>query len=319
MSTEKAAEAALGADIGATFIKWVRLVGRDVTAVGVLPTPVDGPEAAVAVLAGIANQQSAARLGVAVPGHLTPDLLCTTMIPNIPGEWDRYPLAGALRKATGVPVALINDARAFAFAELALGAARWRPDALFLTLGTGVGGAIALDGAVLRNAGDRLGEIGHITVIPDGSACTCGSRGCLEAYAGSRALGAAWSRAGGSCVDSEDLTRAAQAGNPDAQRILDTAGRAIGTALGSVLAMLGFRTVVIGGGVAAAFELMRPAVMEVLGARMRLIGQVELLIAELGPQAGAVGAALHVAVDDLLTRPVEPKRSPGMRPCGNSV
>src|ERR1700727_629646 len=108
MSAKKAAGAVLGADIGGTFIKWVRLTGREGAAVGVLHPPADGPEATVAVLAEIASQQSAAQLGVAVPGHLTPDLLSTTMIPNIPGEWDGYPLARALRKSTRIPVALIN-------------------------------------------------------------------------------------------------------------------------------------------------------------------------------------------------------------------
>ena len=290
------AESVLGADIGGTYIKWVRLSGRRVLDRGSIPTPSSGPDAVVTAIADIAVEQSVSALGVAVPGHLTPDLLRTTIIPNLNGNWDGYALARALREATCGPVSLVNDARAFAFAELTLGAARWRPDAVFLTLGTGVGGAIALDGVVLRGTGDRLGEIGHVKVVPDGACCSCGASGCLEAYAGSRALLAAWSRGGHTNHGVEELTRAAYNGDPDAQLIFDSAGRAIGSALGSVLALLGFRTAVIGGGVAAAFELMRPTVTKELKSRASLIGHVELLLAELGPEAGAIGAALHIAV-----------------------
>jgi glucokinase len=285
IDAESATTPVLGADIGGTYIKWVRLSGRRVLDSGSIPTPSSGPDAVVKAIAGIAVEQSVSALGVAVPGHLTPDLLRTTIIPNLNGNWDGYALARALREATCGPVSLVNDARAFAFAELTLGAARWRPDAVFLTLGTGVGGAIALDGVVLRGTGDRLGEI-----------CSCGASGCLEAYAGSRALLAAWSRGGRANQGVEELTRAGNKGDPDAQLIFDAAGRAIGSALGSVLALFGFRTAVIGGGVAAAFELMRPTVAEELKSRASLIGPVELLLAELGPQAGAIGAALHIAV-----------------------
>jgi glucokinase len=289
----------LGVDVGGTFIKWVHLAGEEIVDAGSVPTPSEGPGAAATAIAALARQQSATRLGVAVPGHLTPDLRRTTIIPNVAGQWDQYPLAATLESLTGRPTVLINDARAFAVAELARGAARDRSAAVFLTMGTGIGGAIALDHTILRGPGDKLGEIGHIMVEPDGSVCACGSRGCLETVAGGRALVSAWRtlRADADTESPEDVVRAARSGDPDARLILDTAGTAMGRALGSALAMLGLRTVVIGGGVAPAFELMRPAAMRALAARTDLVGPIEVLQAHLGTQAGAIGAALHAMTD----------------------
>jgi glucokinase len=290
----------LGVDVGGTFIKWVHLDDGEIVDAGSVPTPSDGPGAAATAIATLARQQSATRLGVAIPGHLTPDLRRTTIIPNVAGQWDHYPLAATLESLTGLPTVLVNDARAFAIAELARGAARDRSAAVFLTMGTGIGGAIALDHTVLRGPGDKLGEIGHIMVEPDGSVCACGSRGCLETVASGRALVSAWRKhragtpsAGTAQQSPEGVVSAARSGDPGARLVLDTAGTAMGRALGSALAMLGLRTVVIGGGVAPAFELMRPATMRVLAARTDLVGPVEVLQAHLGTQAGAIGAALH--------------------------
>jgi glucokinase len=290
----------LGVDIGGTFIKWVVLTEGAVTLSGHLSTPPEGPEAVTAAVARIAGQQIVDSLGVAVPGQLGRDLQSTEIIPNLAGRWRSYPLATALRETTALPATLINDARAFATAELSVGAARDRSEVVFLTMGTGVGGAIALGGSVLRGPGDRLGEIGHLLAVPGGLTCTCGARGCLETVAGGRALARAWSqvvgadgRDGGALSTPEDLVRAALDGDAMARRILDEAGTAVGAALGSVLALLGVNTVVIGGGIAPAFELMRPAAERALEARTALIGAVELLTTQLGTSAGAIGAAIH--------------------------
>jgi glucokinase len=302
MNFPEAIRGVLGADIGGTNIKWAHLIRGEVAAEGSLPTPADGPNAVAAAIARIARDQRAGRLGVAVPGHLTPDMRHTTVIPNTAGNWDRYPLADRLHDLAGVPAVLINDARAFALAESTLGAGRDRPDALFLILGTGIGAAIRLRGIVLRGPGDRIGEIGHMTVLPDGPPCGCGARGCLEAIAGGRALAAAWSPAapGGSDprhakATPKDVVDAAQAGDASALDLLASAGAALGIALGNVLTLLALNTVVIGGGVAPAFELMRPAVTRALDARAAVIGTAEFLPAALGTRAGAVGAALNAS------------------------
>jgi glucokinase len=220
----------------------------------------------------------------------------TTIIPNVAGHWSHYPLAASLRTMTSRPTALINDARAFARAELELGAGQGRPDAVFLTMGTGIGGAIALGGTILRGPGDRSGEVGHVMVDPNGLRCNCGSRGCLETVAGGRALMSAWSATQGADAKPatpEDVVNAARSGDDHAQLILDAAGTAIGIALGSTLALLGLNTVIVGGGVAPAFDLMRPAVRRALEARSALLGPIEFVPARLGTEAGAIGAALH--------------------------
>ncbi|TLS45477.1 ROK family protein [Streptomyces montanus] len=311
------AGSALGVDIGGTNIKWVHRAGAAVVEQGTLPTPAAGPVQIVAAIAELAVARTVEAVGVALPGHLSPDMRSTTTIPNIDGDWQGFPLADLLERATAKPVLLMNDARAFASAELALGSARTHTDVVFMTMGTGIGGAIALGGTVLRGPGDRVGEIGHMAAAPGGDPCGCGARGCLETVAGGRALAARWSRALDSrgqgtqdrSATPEDLVRAARSGDTTALEILGTAATAVGTVLGSVLAQLGLSTVVVGGGVAPAFEVMRPAVVPALGDRRRLIGPVTILAAALGPYAGAMGAALNATAQPLAVPSARPQLS----------
>ncbi|MFD7478894.1 ROK family protein [Streptomyces sp. NPDC059837] len=294
----------LGVDIGGTNIKWVLWTGGETADAGSLPTPRGGPAAVVAALSELADPGTVTALGVAIPGHLSRDRRSTTVIPNLAGDWDGYPMADRLQRSTGITAVLLNDARAFARAELALGAARGRSEAIFVTMGTGIGGAVAVNGELVRGPGDTLGEIGHVTAVTDGVPCGCGARGCLETLAGGRALADAWSAQTSTDATAGvlPLVEAARLGDAAAQRILDQAGHAMGTVLGSVLALLGQRTVVVGGGAAPAFAFMRNAAAQVLLPRHDLIGEVELLSAGLGSQAGAIGAALQAAA------PTEPHR-----------
>ncbi|MER5219693.1 ROK family protein [Streptomyces flaveus] len=323
-SGTRPAGSALGVDIGGTNIKWVHRADAAVVARGTLRTPAAGPAQVVAAIAEIAAARTVEAIGVALPGHLSPDLRSTTTIPNIDGDWQGFPLADVLERATGKPVLLMNDARAFASAELALGSARGHSDVVFMTMGTGIGGAIALGGTVLRGSGDKIGEIGHMTAAPGGDRCGCGARGCLETVAGGRALATAWSRALASrgtgnedrstgnqdrSATPEDLVQAARSGDTTARKILDTAATAVGTVLGSVLAQLGLSTVVVGGGVAPAFDMMRQAVEPALRDRRRLIGPVTLLAAALGPYAGAMGATLNATAQPLAVPSALPRLS----------
>ncbi|MEU0071865.1 ROK family protein [Streptomyces sp. NPDC006332] len=342
-SAPRPAGSALGVDIGATNIKWVHRADAAVVARGTLPTPA-GPAQVADAIAEIAGAHTVEAIGVALPGHLSPNLRSTTTIPNIDGDWRGFPLADTIERATAKPVLLMNDARAFASAELALGSARGHSDVVFMTMGTGIGGAIALGGVVLRGPGDRIGEIGHMTAEYGGDRCGCGARGCLETMAGGRALATAWSRALASrgtgnqdqpakgedrgrtttpqdhdrpaeaedqdlSATPEDLVRAAGSGDSTAREILGSAATAVGTVLGSLLAQLGLATVVVGGGVAPAFEVMRPAVESALRDRRRLIGPVTLLIAALGPYAGATGAALNSTARPLAVPAASPHLS----------
>ncbi|NJP97454.1 ROK family protein [Nonomuraea sp. FMUSA5-5] len=285
--------AVLGVDVGGTQIKWVLWSpGAGVLGHGELRTPRSGPPAVLAAVAELIGDGKAGAAGVAVPGHLTDDLRAVRLLPNLPGPWEGLPFAAELESRTGVRVRLVNDARAFALAELTLGAARGRQDVLFVTMGTGIGGALALGGRVLRAGGDRVGELGHMICRPGGPACGCGSRGCLEAVAGGSALVTAVRAGGGRARTPEEVVREAGRSGGLERSVLETAGSALALVLGNVVAYSGVSAVVVGGGVAPAFAFMRPAVEAELAARVRLVGRVDLRLAELGSGAGALGAAL---------------------------
>jgi len=272
----------LGVDVGGTATKWVVLDGTgDVRHEGSVPTPTGGPEAVLELIGALCRQyEKISGVGVGVPGNVDVETGRLRFVPNVAGDWAGFPLAERVAAATGRPSTVVNDARAFALAELRHGAARGWSSALFVVLGTGVGGAIAIDGRVLRNATDSAGEIGHLTVEPAGRPCGCGHRGCLETLASGPALG------GGATAE------AALAGDEHAAHRVRVAGWALGTAIGSALALLGLRTVVIGGGVAAALPLLRPDIEAELAGRTALLGECEVREAALGVRAGAIGAAL---------------------------
>lgn len=285
----------LGFDIGGTFIKWVRVAADgSIGDRGSMDTSPRGPDQVARDIAALASGRDVAALGVAVPGHLTEDLRGTSTIPNAAGQWQDYRLVDVITELSGTRVTLTNDARAFALAELSLGAARGLTEVLFVTIGTGIGGAVALGGHILRGPRDMVGEIGHTIVDPSGAVCGCGARGCLETVAGGRAIATAWSNITGdpSTSTPKSLVAAARHANPAALEILGEAGRALGVAIGSTLAFLGFRHVVLGGGVAPAFEFMRAEAVRELTRRHPLVGEIDIRIAELGTEAGAVGAAL---------------------------
>ncbi|MFB4284211.1 ROK family protein [Nonomuraea sp. MTCD27] len=288
--------AVLGVDIGGTQIKWVRWSRRSgVLDRGELPTPRSGAPAVVSAVAELIGGGKAEAAGVAVPGHLSDDLRAVRLVPNLPGQWQGLRFADELESRTGVRVRLVNDARAFALAELTLGAAKGHDDVLFVTMGTGIGGALALGGRILRAGGDRVGELGHMICRPGGALCGCGARGCLEAVAGGAALVARVRAGGGRAGTPEDVVREAGRADGLERSVLEDAGRALGLVLGNVVAYSGVATVVIGGGVAPAFAFMKPAVDAELAARVRLVGAVDLRLAHLGSGAGALGAALVVA------------------------
>lgn len=314
----------LGIDVGGTRTKWVRCTPEyAVVDQGELPTPRTGAVEVLArliadteVAAGIAQSGADVAVGIAVPGRLSDDRRRVELLPNLP-DWPEH-LADELEGRTGVDIRLVNDARAFALAELTLGAARGERDAVFVTMGTGIGGALALNGRIVRGRGDAVGELGHMLCQPVGSVgqvgpvgsvgsggslgelCGCGGRGCLETYAGGWALVARTRARGGVAETPEDVVRAAAAGDPIACGVLAEAGAALGLVLANVVTYTGATTVVVGGGVAPAFTYLRPAVEAALE-HIRLVGPVDLRAARLGPAAGALGAALTAAFGAALT------------------
>jgi glucokinase len=292
----------LGLDLGGTNIKWV-VVERDaddwrVLDRGQVATPVaGGPEAVVSRLTtvgveAIGRSPGVVSVGIGIPGLYDPAAGTTRFLVNFPGGWPGVPVAGPVGAVLGLPTALINDARAFGLAELRLGAARGASSMVGLTLGTGIGGVFAIDGRVHQGHDGTGGELGHQTLEPDGPLCGCGNRGCLEAFARADRIAAACGTA-----TAEAAMEAARAGEPRAVAGLLVVGRYLGIGIANMIAVITPDVVVIGGGISAAFDLLRAPIEAELRERVRTtaLELVRLVPAELGTWAGAIGAAIHGA------------------------
>jgi glucokinase len=259
----------LGLDLGATYIKWVVLEEDVVVADGKLETrAVHGPAAVVGRLTSVGAAAGAVdTVGIGVPGLFDAELGVATFLPNLPGDWEKVPLVAHVAAAIGAPVALINDARAFALAESELGAARGCDTAVFVAVGTGVGGGITVGGRLHQGWAGRAGEIGHMTIAEKGPPCRCGNRGCVEA-----------------------LVREALAA-----RRLRRAGQLLGIGVANAIALLAPDRVVVGGGVGATGEKLLEPIRQEVARRSFVSVPVEIVQAELGVKAGAIGAALRGA------------------------
>ncbi len=292
----------LGLDLGATNTKWVVAeLGADAWTTldrGHVRTPADaGPDAVVQALvdaarSAVAGWPGIGSIGIGVPGLYDPAAGTTRFLVNVPGDWDGRPVAGPVSAALGLPVALINDARAFGLAELRLGAGRGAATIVGLTLGTGVGGVIAIDGRVHQGHDGTAGEVGHQTIDPDGPWCGCGNRGCLEAYARADQIAAACGTA-----TAEEAVRAAERGDARAIDGLAQIGRYLAIGIANMIVVVSPDRVILGGGVSAAGEHLLGPIRDELRRRVRTtaLGEVELVTAELGTWAGAIGAAVHGA------------------------
>jgi glucokinase len=296
----------LGLDLGGTNLKWTvvehaadawRVLDR-----GQVATRTGGPDAIVPQLAevglgAIGAWPDVATAGVGIPGLYDPRTGATRFLVNIPGPWDGYPVAGPVEAALGVPVALINDARAFGLAELRIGAGRGASSMVGLTLGTGVGGVIAVDGKVHQGHDGTAGEVGHQTIDPDGPSCNCGNHGCLEAFCRADRIAEACGTA-----TAEEAVERARAGDAAALEGLRRVGRYLGIGIGNMIAVISPDRVVIGGGIAAAGDLILDEARAEIRRRVLTtsVDEVEIVTAELGTWAGAMGAAIHGAEHALL-------------------
>lgn len=304
----------LGLDLGATNLKWTVVEGEDgawrTLDRGQLATGAgDGPDAVIGRLADAGRAAGAAwpgivSAGIGVPGLYDPATGTTRFLVNLPGGWRGIPVAGPVSAALGIPVFLINDARAFGLAELRLGAARGASSMVGLTLGTGVGGVIAVDGRVLQGHDGTAGEVGHQTIDPDGPWCGCGNRGCVEAYARADQIAAACGTA-----SAEAAFRAAAEGDERALDGLARVGRYLGIGIANLITLIAPDRVVIGGGVAAAGELILEPIRSELRRRVltTALDRVELVTAELGTWAGSIGAAVHGAERAAEAATLEPR------------
>ena len=248
-------------------------------------------ELAVEVRDGVTDGEVAS-LGVAVPGLYIPETGVVTFLTNVPGDWSATPVGAPLEAATGLPTALINDARAFGLAELRFGAGRDVESFIGFTLGTGVGGVVAIGNQVIQGYRGRAGELGHQTIDPDGPWCGCGNRGCVEAYCRADQVAIVCGTR-----DPREAIEKARAGDQRAIDGLAEIGRYLGIGISNAVTIITPELVILGGGWSSAGDLL----IEPIRAEMRrrvLIGSGEhtdVVLAELGTWAGAIGAAVHGA------------------------
>ena len=238
-------------------------------------------------------------VGIGLPGTVDTKTGHCWCAPNL--GWREVDAAGALKQRLGIPVFLDNDANAAAVAEHRLGAGRGATHLLVITLGTGIGSGLILDGQLYRGAHGSAGELGHLPLFSDGQICNCGNRGCLETVFSAPALAKQASEAYGKRVGARQLISWAQDGDTKAIDLLEKATDHLAQALVGVVNLLDLELIVLGGGLASAGELVtRPIAQRLVGQIMPRPGSpLEVRLAQCGPKAGVIGAGL-IAWDGLL-------------------
>lgn len=305
---------AIGIDFGGTSIKSALVLDGEILERGQLidTQQCAGPEAIMDCLATVIHslrlsEPRVCAVGIGLPGLVDGVNGIVHELTNVPG-WNSIPLREVLEKGTSLPVTIENDANGMAYGEWKYGAARHGKNVVCITLGTGVGGALILDGRLYRGAQLGAGEIGHMSIDLRGIEGPYGNDGGLEEYVGNQQIvnraqeryRAAGRPEAGACSPAE-LAAAAMAGDEIASALWEEVGTELGAALASVVWLLNPDTIVIGGGVARAGELIFAPVRRTIRQRTSAVFHEHLQIvpASLGNDAGIVGNA-QLAIDSLV-------------------
>jgi len=309
----------LGVDIGGTklAVGSVDVAGRIIAAARV-PTPArEGPQRVLSllinqckeVLAVTARQAEKIRIvavGVGCGGPLDPERGIIYRPPNLPG-WEEVHLGEILAEELGYPVYVENDGNAAALGELRFGAGRGVKNFVYLTISTGIGSGIVIDGKLYRGENGNAGEIGHMCVAYEGRPCHCGSRGCLEAYASGSSVARRAREAAAQdnnslllklagdieSIRAETVVAAVKQGDPVAMRVWEEATLILGVGIANVINIFNPRLVILGGGLTQAGDLLFVPVRQVALSRAfsHLARVVEIVPASLGERVGVLGAA----------------------------
>jgi glucokinase len=244
-------------------------------------------------------------IGIAVPGPTDPYAGVIIEAPNIPG-WENLPLQQILQDEFGVPVALGNDANLAALGEWKYGAGRGHHHVLYLTISTGIGGGVIINDVMLLGKRGLAGELGHITVDPNGPMCGCGCRGHLEAIASGTGIanwvmsqlaqGAASSLPAGQPVSARQVAEAASLGDALALEALQRSARSLGQAIAGFLHTFNSTAIILGGGVSQSLDLMHTTLMEAIKESLmtpRYLDGLVITRAALGDDAGLIGASVY--------------------------
>jgi glucokinase len=243
-------------------------------------------------------------IGIGAPGWIKPTEGIVMMAPNIPG-WQNVPITRIMSQAMDIPAMLENDANLYALGEWLSGAGRGYQNEITLTLGTGVGGGLILNGRLWSGSFTSAAEVGHFPLNPwTGSICGCGRKGCLETLASAKGMSRVareWLASGQETLytgQPEDINPAimldlAQRNDPMSLSVFKTAGEALGLTLATIFNLLGLEIAVIGGGAAGAFEFFEKPLLKTLGAHLvtAQINEIKILKSSLGVDAPLVGSA----------------------------
>jgi glucokinase len=324
---DRKSKAVIGVDIGGTNIKIALVDPREkrVLRRGHLRTLAERePEVILAdlgtSLAELSQQArkngfSVAGVGVGCAGLIDLPNGVVITSPNLPG-WINFPLGRRLGKMLEVPVFIENDVNCICYGEYWLGAGRALGDFIGIAPGTGVGGCLMVNGKVWQGQGYSAGEIGHMTIQPDGDRCLCGNHGCLETLASASwlvrraeeklrkgvqsSLGRDFGRPGG--LDAELIYRAAMAGDKMAQELFHVVGCSLAIAIANVVHVLGIPSVLIAGGMANGWEAFIGSLRQELDKRLTMIPPTDVRVvrAQMGDEAGAFGGAYLAASEAAL-------------------
>src|SRR5215472_1133657 len=287
-----------GVDLGGT--NTAAILGTregQILASGTIETlPAQGPESAfkriVQLLNRLASECGAepVSIGMGIPGLVDYEQGIIEFLPNLPSDWCGFAAANCLHRHTGLPTFLLNDARLAALGEFQFGSTSPRKNILVVTIGTGIGGGLILDGRLRLGTCGAAGEIGHQTILPDGEKCGCGSRGCLETLINARTLTAEgislargseapvlaelvqgnWSQ-----ITPKEMGAAARQGDKAVAGAIEKAARYLGLGIANAVTLTAVDHVVLTGGVAALGEMLLQPVREAVRDRVRMFPGAE--------------------------------------------
>jgi glucokinase len=292
-------EVVLAVDVGGTGIK-AALCDRNCSVLAATGrnTPVaDGVPAVVAAICAVieelatkAGRRSVVGVGLILPGVVDAAAGIARYSANI--GWRDLAIRDQVRDRVGLPVAIEHDVRAAGLAEATLGAARGIPNALFVSIGTGIAAASIVDGRLISGAGNLAGEIGHLPAVPGGEPCGCGQRGCLETYASGAAIGRRYRERAGRPAAAAEVIGLAERGDPVAGAIFDEALDALARTLIGCVLLLDPQLIVLGGGLSLAGDALLRPLADRIEAGLAWRPPVPLGPARFGDRSGRIGAAL---------------------------
>lgn len=297
-------EYAIGIDLGGTAIKYA-IVSSDGQIIfeNSVPTPNDGgADGVIYTLAKSIKEAEkiAARMGITLsavgigtPGIVSHDArMVLGGAENIPG-WENVRLSDKLEAITSLKVYLTNDANAMALGEKAFGAAKGAEDVVFITIGTGIGGAALINGRMWRGHDGRGMEIGHITIKADGEKCACGGRGCLEHYASTAALVRRYKEVTCKNFDGKKIVELFLKGDKAAYDVLNEHWKFLGHGIASIINIFSPELIVVGGGISEAGEFYLDNLRKSVNLQVMkdCASNTKIIKALLGNKAGCLGAA----------------------------